>query len=183
LGIAFHHSHMPYQALGKEACFVEYHTKHSAKYLTWGPPLAVSLPSAVRPTLGKVNFFAEYHPRHSAKTPSPSTRRRNGCFYLPSAHWHSVNLFAECPRKSTRQRRLCRCTVCRALFAECDTQQSLCRVFLRLCRVLQSLGKAGDSGSETKILFLFKIKYQEYFSFSSVIWYSRSQTHSYYMSI
>jgi hypothetical protein len=48
-----------------------------------------------------------------------------------------------CPR----QIRLCRCTVCRTLFAECDTQQSLCRVFFRLCRVLQTLGKAVDSGS------------------------------------
>jgi hypothetical protein len=53
-------------------------------------------------------------------------RRRNGCFSLPSAPWQSANLFAECPRKSTWQRRLCRCTVCRALFVECDTRQSLC---------------------------------------------------------
>jgi hypothetical protein len=75
------------------------------------------------------------------------TRRHNGCFSLTSAPWHSANLFAECPRKSTRQRRLCRCTMCRAFFAECDTRQSLCRVFLRLCRVLQALGKYGDSGS------------------------------------
>jgi hypothetical protein len=59
-------------ALGKEACFTECHTKHSAKYLTWGPPLADSLPSAVRPTLGKGNFFVECHLGHSAKTPSPS---------------------------------------------------------------------------------------------------------------
>jgi hypothetical protein len=86
-------------ALGKEACFAECHTKHSAKYLTWGPPLADSLPSVVRPTLGKGNFFAECHLGHSAKTPSPSTRRRNDCFSLSSAPWHSANLFAECPRK------------------------------------------------------------------------------------
>jgi hypothetical protein len=32
-------------ALDKEARFAECHTSHSAKYLTWGPPLAVSLPS------------------------------------------------------------------------------------------------------------------------------------------
>jgi hypothetical protein len=75
------------------------------------------------------------------------TRLRNGCFSLPSVLWHSANLFVECSRKSTRQRRLCRCTVCRALFAECDTRQSLCQVFLRLYRVLQALGKGGDSGS------------------------------------
>jgi hypothetical protein len=47
----------------------------------------------------------------------------------------------------TRQRRLCRCTVCRAFFAECHTRQSLCRVFLRLRRELQALGKAIDFGS------------------------------------
>jgi hypothetical protein len=58
--------------LGKEACFAKCHTKHSAKYLTWEPPLADSLPSAVRPTLGKGNFFAKCHLGHSAKTPSPS---------------------------------------------------------------------------------------------------------------
>jgi hypothetical protein len=75
------------------------------------------------------------------------TQRRNECFSLPSVPWHSANLFAECPRKNTRQRRFCRCIVCRAFFAECDTQQSLCRVLLRLCRVLQALGKGGDSGS------------------------------------
>jgi hypothetical protein len=135
-------------ALGKEARFAECHTKHSAKYMTWGPPLADSLPSAVRLTLGKGNFFAECRLGHSAKTPSPSPRCRNACFSLPSALWHSANHFAKCPRKSTRQRLLCRCTVCRALFAECDTRQSLCRVFSRLCRVLQALGKAGDSGSD-----------------------------------
>jgi hypothetical protein len=32
-------------------------------------------------------------------------------------------------------------------FAECYTRQSLCRVFLRLRRVLQALDKAIDSGS------------------------------------
>jgi hypothetical protein len=136
-------------ALGKEARFAECHTKHSTKYLTWGPPLTDSLPSAVRLTLSKGNFFAECRLGHLTKTSYPSPHRRNGCFSLPSALWHSANHFTECPRKSTRQRRLCRCTVCRALFNECDTRQSLCRVFLRLCRVLQALGKADDSGSVT----------------------------------
>jgi hypothetical protein len=56
-------------------------------------------------------------------------------------------VLAECPRKSTRQRSLCRCTVCRAFFGECYTRQSLCRVFLRLRRVLPALGEAIDSGS------------------------------------
>jgi hypothetical protein len=77
------------------------------------------------------------------------TRRRNGLFSLPSALWHSAKRFVECPIKSTRQRSLCRCSLCRVFFAECDTRQSLCRVFLRLRRVLQALGKAIDSGSDT----------------------------------
>jgi hypothetical protein len=79
-------------------------------------------------------------PRTLGKDTVSVTRRRNGCFSLPSALWHSAKRFAECPIKSTRHRRLCRCTVCRALFAECDTRQ-------RLCRVLRELGKAVDSGS------------------------------------
>jgi hypothetical protein len=82
------------------------------------------------------------------------TRRRNSCFSLPSAPWHSTNIFAECPRKNTRQRRLCRCTVCRAFFAECHTRQSLCRVFLRLCRVLRALGKALVSGSASSQIYI-----------------------------
>jgi hypothetical protein len=76
---------VPYQALGKVP--------------DMGTPLVDSLPSTVKQTLGKDAVSV--------------TRRRNGCFSLPSASWHSANLFAKCPRKSTRQRRLCRCTVCR----------------------------------------------------------------------
>jgi hypothetical protein len=69
---------------------------------------------------------------------------------LPSAPRHSAKIFAECPKKSTRQRSLCRCTVCRAFFAECYTWQSLCRVFLRLRRVPEALGEEVDSGSATR---------------------------------
>jgi hypothetical protein len=97
----------------------------------WGPSLVGSLSSAAWTTLGKDNFFAECHQEHSAKPPSPSPRRRNGRYFLPSALWHSAKIFAECPRKSSRQRRLCRCTVHRAFFAECNTRQSICRVFLK----------------------------------------------------
>jgi hypothetical protein len=39
--------------LDKEACYAECHTKHSANYLTWGPPLVVSLPSVPGNTRGK----------------------------------------------------------------------------------------------------------------------------------
>ena len=35
----------------------------------------------------------------------------------------------------------------RVSFAECDTRQTLCRVFFRLCRVLVALGKCPDSHS------------------------------------
>jgi hypothetical protein len=101
---------VPYQALGK----VPDRMTH----------LADSLPSAVRQTLGKVNSFVECRLGHSAKTPSPSPVAVRTAFLC--------RVF----EKSTRQRRLCRCTVCRALFAECDTRQRVCRVFLKLCRVL-----------------------------------------------
>jgi len=43
--------------------------------------------------------------------------------------------FAECPINDTRQRALCRQDFYGALFAECYTRQSLCQVFLGLCRV------------------------------------------------
>jgi hypothetical protein len=99
---------VPHRTLGKEpdmgtlpgGLFAECPRWHSAKMY--------SLPSASGETLGK-----------GSKDVVSVTHRRNGCFSLLSALWHSANLFAECPRKSTRQRRLCRCTVCRAFFAEC----------------------------------------------------------------
>jgi hypothetical protein len=56
-------------------------------------------------------------------------------------------VFVECPIKRTQKKSRCRCTVRRALFAECHTWQSLRRVFSRLCRVLQTLGKEPDSDS------------------------------------
>jgi hypothetical protein len=136
-------------ALGKEVVFAECHLRHSAKNLTWGPSLAVSLPSVSCDTRQRSIRYRVLPGWHSAKQTSlPSVirdtrqsnrlrhRRRNGHFSLPSALWHSAKSFAECPTKSTRQRRLCRCTVCRAFFAECYTRQRLCRVFLRLRRVL-----------------------------------------------
>jgi hypothetical protein len=136
---------VPYQALDKVS--------------DGGTLLADSLLSDVRQTLGKVNSFAECLLGHSAKTPSPSPIAVTAAFLCPSALWHSANPFAECLRKSTRQRRLCRCTVCQALFVECDTRQRVCRVFLRLCRVLQALGKAGDSGSDELCQINQSIKY------------------------
>jgi hypothetical protein len=64
-------------ALGKKACFAKCHTKHSAKYLTWDHLWQILCP--VLSGRHSANL------RYSAKTPSPSTRRRNGCFSLPSA--------------------------------------------------------------------------------------------------
>jgi hypothetical protein len=43
------------------------------------------LPSVGLTALSKETFFVECRLGHSTKTPSPSTRRRNGCFSLPSA--------------------------------------------------------------------------------------------------
>jgi hypothetical protein len=147
-------------ALGKEVGFAECRTEHSAKSLTWGPSLAGSLPSVPTGTRQRRRLCRVLPERHSAKIsflPSVTVdtrqsrrlrhRRRNGRFSLPSALWHSANIFAECPRKSNRQRSICRCTVCRAFFAECYTRQSLCRVFLKLRRVLPALGEEVDSCS------------------------------------
>jgi hypothetical protein len=134
-------------ALDKEVGFAECRIEHSAKNLTWGPSLAGSLSSVPSGTRQRW-ILCRVSPRTLGKAAVSVTRCRNGRFSLSSALWHSAKRFAECPRKSTRQRRLCRCTVCRAFFDECNTWQSLCRVFLRLRRVLQALGKAIDSGSD-----------------------------------
>jgi hypothetical protein len=155
-------------ALGKEVGFAECRTEHSAKSLTWGPSLSGSLSSVPSGTRQRWILCRVLPGRHSAKITSlPSVTRDTrqsrrlrhpapyGRFSLPSALWHSAKRFAECPRKSTRQRRLCRCTVCRAFFAECNTRQSLCRVFLRLRRVLQALGKAIDSVSDVNLVIIW----------------------------
>jgi hypothetical protein len=102
-------------------------------------------------------------------------RRRNGCFSLPSVPWPSAR------EKVLDKEGFCRCTVCRALFAECDTRQSRCRVFLRLCRVLQALDKAVDSGSALdrgksknwKMIIWMNMKKQK---INEREWYKRSFT-------
>jgi hypothetical protein len=48
---------------------------------------------------GKCNFFAECHQGHSAKTPSPSPRRRDGGFSLPSTAWHSAKSVSSARKK------------------------------------------------------------------------------------
>ena len=57
------------------------------------------------------------------------------------------NVFAKCPIKNTRQINFCRHCVRRVLFAECNTPQSLCRVFFGLRRVPWTHGKPEHSGS------------------------------------
>jgi hypothetical protein len=61
------------------------------------------------------------------------TWRRDGDFSLPSVIWHSAKVpdkkySAKVPDKKYSAKRLLRCTVRRAFFAECDTRQRLCRV-------------------------------------------------------
>jgi hypothetical protein len=131
-------------ALDKEAGFAECRTEHSAKSLTWGPSLAGSLPSASGKTLGKDAVSVTHH--------------RNNHLSLPSAREKVLGkegfadaLFAETSLPSV--------TLGKA-FAECHTRQSLCWVFLRICRVLRPLGKAPISGSVTSTERRFlKLKY------------------------
>jgi hypothetical protein len=99
-------------------------------------------------TLGKGMFFAECHLEHSAKTPSPLPSAVTATFL-----YRVLTDTRQSTIKSTRQRSRCRCTVRRALFTECHTRQRLCRVFFRLCLVLQALGKALDSGSVNALIF------------------------------
>ena len=73
---------------------------------------------------------------------------RHGDFSLPSVRLALGKGFAECPIKCTWQRGLCRSTVYRAPFAECNSQQTICRVYIGLCRVPEALGKEAASGSD-----------------------------------
>jgi hypothetical protein len=138
---------VPLKTLGKESDMRTLPGGFFAECLLWHSAKKYSLPSAAWKALGKSRLLCRVSQETLGKATVSVTRRCNGHFSLPSALWHSAKSFAECPTKNTRQRRLCRCTVCRVFFAECYTRQRFCRVFLRLRRVLQALGKAPDSGS------------------------------------
>jgi hypothetical protein len=62
--------------------------------------------------------------RHSVKTPSPSPRRRDGGFSLPSTIWHSAKSVP-----SARQKVLGKEGFADVLFAECDTRQAFAECF------------------------------------------------------
>jgi hypothetical protein len=94
-------------------------------------------------------FFAECSRWHSAKKlPLPSvirdTRQRRRLRHPVAV---TTAFLCRVPKKKYSAKKALRCTVCRAFLAECDTRQRLCRVFLKLCRVLRALGKALVSGS------------------------------------
>ena len=95
------------RTLGKEALFAECWAQHSAN----------------RPSLPSV-----WPLRHSAKSPS-SLRSRCTYFILPRVVWALGKVFAECPMENTRQTLLCRVNSSRVLYSECNTWQSLFRVF------------------------------------------------------
>jgi hypothetical protein len=114
---------VPHRTLGKEPDMGTLPGRFFAECPKWHSAKMDSLPSAAWKTLGKDNFFDECHKGHLAKPPSPSPGAVTAAFLCQVL-------------SGTRQRRLCRCTVRRAFFAECNTRQSLCRVFLRIRRVL-----------------------------------------------
>jgi hypothetical protein len=125
--------------------------QHSAKRLTKGPADGSFVERCPVGTRQRGNFLAECIRRHSAKTSSPSPRRRDGGFSLSSTTWHSVKSVPSAREKVLSKEGfadvLCAEPSLPSVtlgkgFAECDTRQRLCRVFFRLCRVLQTLGKA-----------------------------------------
>jgi hypothetical protein len=137
---------VPHIALGKEHDMGALPGGFFAECPWWHSAKIDSLPSAAGQTLGKGNSLAECLPGHSAKTPSSSPVVVTAAFLcrvLPGTRQTSL--------PSAREKALGKegfaDALCRAFFAECDTRQSLCRVFLRLCRVLRALGKAHVSGS------------------------------------
>jgi hypothetical protein len=117
----------------------------------WHSAKMDSLPSAAGQTLGKDNSFAECHQGHSAKPPSPSPSAVTAAFLC-----RVLSGTRQISLPSAREKALGKERFADALFAEPflpnvthDTRQSLYRVFLRLRRVLEALGKAIDSGSES----------------------------------
>ena len=116
--------------------------RHSAK--------VACLPSVLPVALGTVATFAECLSqwRSAKRRPLPSVWPWHSA--KPPSRWRSPSwrlFFAEC-QISTRQRGLCRSTVYRAPFAECNTRQTICRVYIGLCRVPEALGKEAVSSSE-----------------------------------
>ena len=104
----------------------------------------IDLTSVLSATLGKVATFAECLSqwRSANQVPLPSAWPWHSA--KPPSRWHSPSrplFFAEC-RIGTRHR---------APFAECNTWQRLCQVYISLCRVPQALGKEAASGSDAKL--------------------------------
>jgi hypothetical protein len=108
--------------------------QHSTKNLTKGPAdgsFAEWWPADTRQRVTSLpSVLGDTRQRRLLRHPGAVTATLL-CRVLPGTRQSLCRV----PKKSTRQRRLCRCTVLRALFAECDTRQSLCRVFFKLCRV------------------------------------------------
>jgi hypothetical protein len=130
----------------KRPRFAECRTEHSIKNLTKGPAGGSFVECRYAGNQQRGNFFAKCIRRHSAKPPSPLPGAVTIAFLcrVPSGTRQSL---CRVPDKKYSTKNLCRCTVRRALFVECDTRQRLCQVFFRVCRVLHALGKAPDSGS------------------------------------
>jgi hypothetical protein len=134
-------------ALGKEEGFAECRTEHSAKSLTWRPSLAGSLPSVPEGTRQRCILCRVLLGRHSAKfSPLSSaildTRQRSRLRYLvavTAAFLCRVLPLCRVPEKKYSANK--------ALPIYC-LPSLLCRVFLGLCRVLRTLGKAPVSGSD-----------------------------------
>jgi hypothetical protein len=137
-------------ALGKEARFAECHTEHSANKLIKGPVDRFFAECWPVGTLQQY-LHCRVSPRTLCKDAVSVTSRPWWPLFFTEYHLALGKLCAECPTKSTRQRSLCWCTFCWALFAECDTRQRLCRVFFWVCWVLQALGKAPDSSSDNTV--------------------------------
>jgi hypothetical protein len=118
-----------------------------------------------RITLGK-DMFAECGKGGARQRAVSGRHKVDGREPLPRAEGrHSAKKpLCRVPEKSTRQRRLCRCTVCRALLPSATFGKAFVECFLRLCRVLQALGKAGDSGSALTLvkLYLYSFLYQTF---------------------
>ena len=113
-----------------------------------------TLPSVLVLTLGKLGKLCRvFSVVHSAKSTSPLNPVN---FFLPRVYFCRVftdsrQTVCRVPDEKHSANYCLPTNQCRVLYAECNTRQSICRVFLSVCRVPLTLGKSTVSRSAHRI--------------------------------
>jgi hypothetical protein len=148
-------------ALGKEAHFAKCHTEHSTKNLTKGPAGGSFAECRYVDTRQRGNFFAECHLKHSAKSPSPLPGVVTAAFLCRVPTGTRQSLCRVLDKKYSAKKPLSMYCSSSPLCRVSHWAKTLPSVF-RVCRVLQALDKAPDSGSahnQQNILLWFLVPF------------------------